>query len=189
MTGADLGAVLSEAQLHAINENVEEATAREADRATATANAAAVADAAVAGGGGAAAGSAAAVAGASAAQMAYGDSSAAGGRSASGEAAQGSRSTSTAGGDNGSGSSGSGGSGSESSNGVAGGNGMAVSTGPQICMRHVLRALSAARPSLPAAEAARLAALYDRFRRDREAPVTRPGPGGADPGVKRATLA
>ncbi|GLI68017.1 hypothetical protein VaNZ11_012315, partial [Volvox africanus] len=171
MTGADLGAVLSEAQLHAINESVEEATAREARRADAHAHATTVADAAGAGA------SAAEGPGASAAQMAYGNSSAAGGRNASGEAAKGGLSTSTAG------------AGCESSSGVASGDDVAVSTGPQICMCHLLRALSAARPSLPAAEAARLAALYDRFRRDREAPVTRPGPGGADPGVKRATLA
>ncbi|GIL79879.1 hypothetical protein Vretifemale_9048 [Volvox reticuliferus] len=175
MTGADLGAVLSEAQLHAINESVEEATTREAGCPDAITHASAVADAS--GASGAAVGPAA-----SASQMAAGG--VADGRSASGEAASGSCSTSTAGGGGG------GGGGSESSSGVAGGgDSMAVSPGPQICMRHVLRALSAARPSLPSAEAARLAALYDRFRRDREAPVSRPGPGGADPAIKRATLA
>lgn len=63
------------------------------------------------------------------------------------------------------------------------------SRGPVVRMSHLLRAQAAARPSLPAAEAARLAALYDRFRRDREAPAARAAAGEHGAGGKRATLA
>ncbi len=61
--------------------------------------------------------------------------------------------------------------------------------GLTVRMSHLLRAQAAARPSLPAAEAARLAALYDRFRRDREPPAARAAAGEQGAGGKRATLA
>lgn len=61
---------------------------------------------------------------------------------------------------------------------------------PVVCMAHLERALSRARPSLPAAEQRRLSAVYARFQAGRDPGLSnRPLLDEASAGVKHATLA
>lgn len=194
--GADLGALLSEAQLHAVNEIVEAATMPTPHPTAATAPAARMERAASAAGYGVSA-SGSSYPSEEISCGATGSGCVSAGGVVNSAAPSGSRANAgrlehqEGGGNNG------GGGGSSGSKGCAlaaapppGSKAGMELSGPEICMRHVQRALAAARPSLPAAEAARLAALYDNFRRDREGPGARESKAsGTSSGVKRVTLA
>ncbi|KAG2501630.1 hypothetical protein HYH03_000135 [Edaphochlamys debaryana] len=173
LTGADLGAVLSEAALHAINESVQGAEAAGA----------AEAEAGVAGLGGAEPGEAAAATRASLATAP--DAAGVTPLPGTGAASAGSGEQSGSGGAGGSGATDSV-AGADAPSAAAAASAGGGGSGPLICWRHVQRALAGARPSLPASEAARLEGLYARFRSDREASGARPGGTGAG---GRATLA